>query len=315
MRLRGEVGAVGFEHDPLQGEATHGLAQRLALLERERPADSQEQAQLQHGARLVGRPQETVEHPAHAGELRHDGDRVRAGVAVVDRDGQAQFQRQAQLTTEDVVLHRTGMGFPVVIQADLANGHHAPGFGQRADAFLESGVGRAGRLGVDPDRAPSSMFLGHGHHRRRRIQRRAHEHDANAGGTGAREHLIPVRLEALAVEVGVGVDQRKTRRVVGGGAGTFQGLGCGHGRLHIWGEPSVSRRPVGRNAPLPLTSTQNPPTMPPSRAPRWRNGRREGLKILWRGTSVRVRLPPSAPSARGAARAAPLASFSAFLSR
>ena len=75
-----------------------------------------------------------MEHPPQAGKFPDDGHGVGVGVPVVDDHRQRQLPGQGQLAAQHLLLQGAGGIFrPVVVQADLADGHHLVLPGQSAD--------------------------------------------------------------------------------------------------------------------------------------------------------------------------------------
>ena len=150
-----------------------------------------------------------MEHAPDLGVLQHDGKAVPVGLPVVDDDRQVQLLRQGQLAAEHLLLKLPGGIFrPVVVQADLADGHHLI-----VPAQLPNGVkvpvGAAGAvLRVDTH---GGVHVGiplrqrHGGTAALYIAARVH-HQSHPGGGEGGKHRVPVGVEAAGVIVGMGIE-------------------------------------------------------------------------------------------------------------
>lgn len=66
-----------------------------------------------------------MEHAGDIGEFPHDGEGVGVGLPIVDDHRQLKLPRQRQLAAEHLLLEfPRRVLLPVVIQPDLADGHH-----------------------------------------------------------------------------------------------------------------------------------------------------------------------------------------------
>ena len=70
----------------------------------------------------------------HCGKLAEHGDGILVRVAAVDDDGLARGGGAGQHGAEQLALGGRGLGGIIVIEADLADGHHAGRLGQRGEA-------------------------------------------------------------------------------------------------------------------------------------------------------------------------------------
>ena len=159
-----------------------------------------------------------MEHPPDPGKLLYDLQAVPVGLPVVDDHRQVQLQRHLELTAEHHLLEFLRRVLrPVVVQADLPDGHHLfmsaqvpdgvevlvraagavlrvePRGGEQPGAALRQGQGGAGALHVHP-----------GDH-----------HSPHPGiGQGVQQRL-PVPVKGVVVVVGMGVKQLHGRHLFG----------------------------------------------------------------------------------------------------
>ena len=150
-----------------------------------------------------------MEHAPEGRVLQHDPQTVPVGLPVVDDDGQVQLQGQVDLAAEHLLLEfLRRVLLPVVVQADLPDGHHLLVGAQGADG-VEVGVGAAGTVlrveahgGVDVGKflRQSDGRPGGGH-----VAPRVH-HKTHSGLRQSGEDRLPVGVEGAGVIVGVGIE-------------------------------------------------------------------------------------------------------------
>ena len=147
-----------------------------------------------------------MEHTPQGRIFFHDSQRVAMGIAVVDDHRQVQFQRQFQLGAEHLLLKLPRRVFcPVVVQPDLADGHHLGPAGQLAQfvhvlryevtAVLRMDAHGGVHMGM-PGRQRNSRPGG--------VQRAAGVDDQTVKGG---KHGVTVGVKGLVIIVGMGVKQ------------------------------------------------------------------------------------------------------------
>ena len=127
----------------------------------------------------------------------------------MDDDRQIQLRRHVQLPAEHLLLELLRRVLrPVVIQADLADGHHFFMAAQRPDG-VKTGVRAPGAvLRVDAHGGVDMGVLlrqGHGPAGALHIAARVH-HQTDAASRQGGEDLVPVGVEAAGVVMGMGIE-------------------------------------------------------------------------------------------------------------
>ncbi len=133
------------------------------------------------------------------------------GVPVVDNGGQVQFPGQVQLGGEKVPGVGPVLGGldPVIIQADLPNGHT---FGMAAEGFDLLQIGKGGPLQILRVEAggevEEGVLLGQGKALAAAFQIAAGaDHPCDPVGGEGGEDLRPVGIEGIIVIMGMGIEK------------------------------------------------------------------------------------------------------------
>lgn len=125
MRRRCHVRTVRLDHDPLQRHRPGGLHRPAGVLIGQHAGKGDHPAQPDQLLRHLRAAGKAVEHPPDPGEFPHHCQTVGVGLPVVDDHRQVQLLRQGHLVPEDPPLvFPGGILLPVVVQADLPDGHH-----------------------------------------------------------------------------------------------------------------------------------------------------------------------------------------------
>ena len=239
---RQQVGAVGFQHQPVGGNLADQLAQVVAAA---LVADPAGQADMQVEVQVA------IERRALAGEAVYDCLRnivtpgledlqhAAAGIALVDEQRQAALHGQAQLGLEGMLLFGGGGEIAVEVEAAFAHRDHLGLTVQLAHVGLQGAVPLAGIVGVHAggsvqagraakvatgqlDRLDGVLAVGAGENQL-----------AHIGRPGTPQHGVEVVAEARMSEVGADIHQRSgadpLQRL---GQNVVEGVGwLGHARL------------------------------------------------------------------------------------
>ena len=120
--LRRHIGAVGFQHDPVQRNLGCHFDSLSGVLEGQHAGEADVPAPLDQLLRHFGGAGIAVEDTGDLGELIHHLHAVLVGIPFVDDDGQAQFFCQFHLHPEGLQLDLPGDVLVVVVKTDLADG-------------------------------------------------------------------------------------------------------------------------------------------------------------------------------------------------
>ena len=100
-----EIRTIGFQHELVQRRGGHGVADVLAVLERDNAGETDERADFQNAAHPVGVFAETMKNAADfSGERFELRQRVVKGIALVDDAVQPGFDGDLDLLLENVRL-------------------------------------------------------------------------------------------------------------------------------------------------------------------------------------------------------------------
>ena len=152
-----------------------------------------------------------MEHAPDPGELPHDLQAVPVGLPVVDDHRQVQLQGQLQLAAEHRLLELLRRVFrPVVVQADLPDGHHLLMGAQGADGVKVPVRAAGAVLRVDAgggEQPGPALRQGQGGAGALRVHPGDHRGAHPGGGQGG-EQLLPILAEGVVVVMGMGVKDR-----------------------------------------------------------------------------------------------------------
>jgi hypothetical protein len=129
------------------------------------------------------------------------------GFTVVDNDGLSQFSGQSQLLLESLALDRPGRPVTIVIQPDLADGHHFWVLSQGSQLFQNVLIQGLRLVGMDAYRSINlGVGLGQGHPRLAGFQSGPGVDDGlHPSFLSASDDLLAVRVELGEVQVGMAI--------------------------------------------------------------------------------------------------------------
>ena len=128
---------------------------------------------------------EAVDDAAHLARPLplEDGQRVLRRLARVHDDGLLELARKADETSEDLALHLAGRVVVVVVEPDLAHGHHLGRRRERAELLVRRVAPAGGVVGMNAHagRDPRGLAPGEGHRgpRLREVLPHADDHEAH----------------------------------------------------------------------------------------------------------------------------------------
>lgn len=222
---RGEVGAVGFEHEVAGLHAAHGVGE-TAVFEGDDPADAEKKIAagpepfVSRG--VLAERVEDAPQPA-AAELLDDGEHLGPRAACMHGDGQAELQGPFALAAERFGLLAAEIGRPIKIEPDFAEGAESGDSLRRIFQILPDPVQLLAPTGIVVDRRGMQT-----HHGKTTVGVAAAKGEQlpMAGGIDGREHEPPdprfdgpgedrvaVGVELGLVEVAMGVGQKHGRRI------------------------------------------------------------------------------------------------------
>ena len=229
--MRGQVGAVGFDHQPVERDPGGHVAQRVERLvgegDHSREREMQAQSKVDFG--LVPRSRERVHDPAdRPAELLQLLNDVGLAVAGMNHDRKVMIVREGQVAVEPLLLFGERGVVPVPVQARFTDGHNT----WSSDHVEDDGpiflAGFGGLVGVNADGGEDPpMLLYELECPRARGGGRPDGDDLGHPLLGGpRQHALEVGAQPSVVEMRVGVDQ----------GGAVSGWG-----IHRWAAPRQVR--------------------------------------------------------------------------
>ena len=155
-----------------------------------------------------------------ASHLAEDRDGVVLRLPAVHDDGLAELAAQGEELSEARALNLRGGVHVVVVEADLADGEDLRIGRQRAVLGVRREGPVLGLVGMDADRGEDLLDVARECKRAARagepVTRAHHDEPVQPRLPGAAEHLVPVLVEPVDVDVAVGVDERHGGEDTGG---------------------------------------------------------------------------------------------------
>ncbi|VXB19433.1 hypothetical protein PSEUDO8O_120555 [Pseudomonas sp. 8O] len=214
MHGRCHVRGVGFQHDGLQWQPCHHLAQSIGLRPGGGAAEAEAKAQFDVLARFLMAAGKGVDDAAaRQAKALECGDGRGMGTAHVQQRRQFELGGQLQLRFEQRLLALPVQVFQVIIQTELTDGAQLAVPGQFAQPVAQlremlrvmifqidrMQAERGMQVFVGLDQLPQPLPVG--------LVDAEHHHALHAQRAAAREYFVAVGVEVGEVQVCMGVDQ------------------------------------------------------------------------------------------------------------
>ena len=122
--LRGHIGAVGFQYDPVQWDGSGGLHGFPGVFEGQNAGEANVPTPADQPFRHFRRAGIAVEHALDRGKFLHNPHSVLVGLPLVNNHWEVKLRRQRHLGPKGLLLALPWDILVMVVQTDLADGEY-----------------------------------------------------------------------------------------------------------------------------------------------------------------------------------------------